>query len=231
MLVITSESNKVPERGYVKAQYLYALTYVGITFLVLLVLNVYCSKTCQKQFFETKKAAMIEKCLLTSDEIAALDVMNSTTVSGILDQMESLKVTRLIVTDQTGNAIYDSEETAVGSYVLLPEIITALEGNDVCSWKYRDGAMDTRAATPIVYYGTIVGCVYMTEYDSTQGALIKSMLTNILRITFLLEMIVVMFSIAFSNTFSRRLNRIMTSCGSSRKATIPTGSTWAAMTS
>ena len=194
-----------------KAQYLYALTYVGITFLVLLVLNVYCSKTCQKQFFETKKAAMIEKCLLTSDEIAALDVMNSTTVSGILDQMESLKVTRLIVTDQTGNAIYDSEETAVGSYVLLPEIITALEGNDVCSWKYRDGAMDTRAATPIVYYGTIVGCVYMTEYDSTQGALIKSMLTNILRITFLLEMIVVMFSIAFSNTFSRRLNRIMTS--------------------
>lgn len=194
-----------------KAQYLYALTYVAITFLVLLILNVYCSKTCQMQFFESKKASMIEKCLLASDEIAALDVLNSATVSGILDQMESLKVTRLIVTDQAGNAIYDSAGNDVGSYLLFPEILTALEGNDVCSWKYRDGAMDTRAATPIVYYGTIVGCVYMTEYDTAQGALIKSMLNNILRITFFLEIIVILFSVAFSNTFSRRLNKIMTS--------------------
>lgn len=194
-----------------KAQYLYALTYVAITFLVLLILNVYCSKTCQMQFFESKKASMIEKCLLAADEIAALDVLNSATVSGILDQMESLKVTRLIVTDQSGNAIYDSAGNDVGSYLLFPEILTALEGNDVCSWKYRDGAMDTRAATPIVYYGTIVGCVYMTEYDTAQGALIKSMLNNILRITFLLEIIVILFSVAFSNTFSRRLNKIMTS--------------------
>ena len=194
-----------------KAQYLYALTYVAITFLVLLILNVYCSKTCQMQFFESKKASMIEKCLLASDEIAALDVLNSATVSGILDQMDSLKVSRLIVTDQAGNAIYDSAGNDVGSYLLFPEILTALEGNDVCSWKYRDGAMDTRAATPIVYYGTIVGCVYMTEYDTAQGALIKSMLNNILRITFFLEIIVILFSVAFSNTFSRRLNKIMTS--------------------
>lgn len=210
-MAITSESKKAPERGYIKAQYLYALTYIAITFLVLLILNIYCSKTCQKQFFESKRTSMIEKCLLASDEIAALDVMNSTTVSGILDQMESLKVTRLIVTDQTGNAIYDSSKAAVGSYVLFPEILTAMEGKDVCSWKYHDGAMDTRAATPIVYYGTIVGCVYMTEYDNIQGALIKSMLNNILRITFLLEIIVILFSVAFSNTFSRRLNKIMTS--------------------
>ena len=187
------------------------MTYVAITFLVLLILNIYCSKTCQQQFFESKKASMIEKCLLASDEIAALDVMNSTTVAGILEQMESLKVTRIIVTDQTGNAIYDSNGTAVGTYVLFPEILTAMSGKDVCSWKYHNGAMDTRAATPIVYYGTVVGSVYMTEYDTAQGALIKSMLNNILRITLFLEIIVIFFSIAFSNTFSRRLNRIMTS--------------------
>ena len=154
---------------------------------------------------------MIEKCLLASDEIATLDVLNPTTVSGILNQMESLKVTRLVVTDQTGNAIYDSSASAVGSYLLFPEIVAALEGNDVCSWRYSDGTMDTRAATPIVYYGTIVGCVYMTEFDSTQGALIKSMLNNILWITFLLELVVIVFSLAFSNTFSRRLNKIMAS--------------------
>lgn len=210
-MAITSESEKDAGRGYVKAQHRYAMIYVAITFIFLLLLNIYCSMSCQLQFYESKKASMIEKCLLASNEISTLDVLNSTTVSSKLEQMDSLKVSRMIVTDQTGNAIYDSEGTSVGSYVLFPEILTALEGMDVCSWKYHEGAMNSRAATPIVYYGTIVGCVYMTEYDTAQGALIKSMQSNVLFITLLLEVVVILFSVAFSSTFSRRLNRIMTS--------------------
>ena len=102
--------------------------------------------------------------------------------------------------------------------VLLPEVLQALtvskqapEGNNVFTWTYHDGITDSRAATPIVYYGTVVGCVYMTEYDTTQGALIKSLQQTLLRITLMLEIIVAAFSIAFSNAFSRRLNRIMAS--------------------
>ena len=211
MLAITSASNNNSQRGYVKTQYRYATTYVAITFLVLLILNIYCSKTCQQQFFESKKTSMIEKCLLTSSEISALDVMNAKTVSAIVEQLDGIKVSHLIVTDQTGNVLYDSNGHLVGSYVLFPEILTAMEGKDVCSWKYRNGIMDTRAATPIVYYDTIIGSVYMTDYDTEQGALIKSMQSNILRITFLLEIVVILFSLAFSSTFSRRLNKIMNS--------------------
>ena len=66
---------------------------------------------------------MIEKCQLASDEIAAAEVLNPSTVSGIVNQMESLKVSRMIVTDQSGMALYDSGHTTVGSYVLLPEIL------------------------------------------------------------------------------------------------------------
>ena len=187
------------------------MTYVVITFVVLLILNVYCSITCQRLFYQSKKDSMIEKCLLVSDEIAALDVLNNTSITGIVGQMESLKVSRLIVTDQTGKVLYDSANSSVGNYVFFPEIFTAIAGNDVCTWNYHDGTTDSRAATPIVYYGTIVGCVYMTEYETAQGAMIKSLQNTVLRITFLLEIIVFLFSVAFSNTFSRRLNRIMTS--------------------
>ena len=187
------------------------MTYVVITFVVLLILNFYCSKTSQRLFYQSKESSMIEKCLLASDEISTLEVLNTTTVTGIVNQLESLKVTRLIVTDQYGTALYDSSGNAVGSYVLFPEILAAIGGNDVFSWKYHDGATDSRAATPIVYYGTIVGCVYMTEYDTTQGGLIKSLQNTVLRITLLLEIIVTLFSIAFSNTFSRRLKQIMAS--------------------
>ena len=187
------------------------MTYVVITSVVLLVLNVYCSIACQNLFYESKKSSMIEKCLLASDEISTLEVLNTSAVSAVIGQIESLKVTRLLVTDQTGCTLYDSNATAVGTYALFPEILAAIEGNDVCSWRYRNGAIDSRAAAPVIYYGTIVGCVYMTDYDTTLGALIESLQRTILVITLLLEIIVVVFSIAFSNTFSRRLNRIMAS--------------------
>ena len=187
------------------------MTYVVITFVVLLILNIYCSITCQQLFYQSKKDAMIEKCLLVSDEIATLDVLNNTSITAIVGQMESLTATRLVITDQSAKVLYDSTGNSVGSYALFPEILTAIDGNDVCSWNYHDGTTDSRAATPIVYYGTIVGCVYMTEYETAQGALIKSLQSTVLQITLLLEIVVILFSLAFSNTFSRRLNRIMTS--------------------
>jgi len=154
---------------------------------------------------------MIEKCLLVSDEIATLDVLNNTSIATIVGQMESLKVSRLIVTDQSTKVLYDSSNEALGRYVFFPEVLTAIDGNDVCSWKYRAGTTDTRAATPIVYYGSVVGSVYMTEYETAQGSMIQSLQKTVLQITFLLEIIVIIFSVAFANTFSRRLNRIMSS--------------------
>ena len=194
------------------------MTYVVVTLVVLFFLNIYCSGVSHKLFYQSKEASMIEKCLLASDEISTLEVLNNSTVTGIVNQLESLKVTRLVVTDHSGAALYDSSGASVGTYVLLPEILQALtvskqapEGNNVFTWTYHDGITDSRAATPIVYYGTVVGCVYMTEYDTTQGTLIKSLQQTLLRITLMLEIIVAAFSVAFSNAFSRRLNRIMAS--------------------
>ncbi len=210
-MVIISENEKATYRGYGKTQFRYAMTYVVITFVVLVVLNIYCSITCQQLFYQSKRDSMIEKCLLISDEIATLDVLNNTSIAAIIGQMESLKVTRLIVTDQSAKVLYDSDNEALGYYSLLPEILTAIDGNDVCSWNYRDGSTDARAATPIVYYGTIVGSVYMTEFETAQGAMIQSLQKTVLQITLLLEIIVTIFSVAFANTFSRRLKRIMTS--------------------
>ena len=194
------------------------MTYVVITFLVLLFLNFYCARASQRVFYTNKETSMIEKCQIASDEISTLEVLNTSTITGIVNEMESLKVTRLLVTDPTGLVLYDSRETSVGTYALLPEILKAIGlnedgsyGNDVFSWKYRDGAMDSRAATPIMYYGTIIGCVYMTEYDAAQGALIQSLQKNVLRVTLILEIIVTLFSIGFSQVFSYRLKKIMTS--------------------
>ena len=197
-------------------QFRYALMYVCITFVVLLFLNIYCSGTSQRLFYQSKETSMVEKCQLAAADIATLEVLNTTNVSKAVSGMDSLRVTRLLVTDHAGTVLYDSyvADSALGSYILLPEVVQAMEGtvgNDVFSWEYHDGIMISRAATPIVSYGTIVGSVYMMEYDAEQGSVIKSLQQNIFTITLILEIVVVLFSIFFATGFSKRLRRVLAS--------------------
>ena len=156
---------------------------------------------------------MIEKCLLASTEISGLEIMNNTTVAKAVSDMGNIKLSHLIITDRNGIALYESaeENTAVGKYIILPEVVQALQGNDVFSWNYHAGTMQSRAATPIISYGTIVGCVYMMEYDTEQGALIQNLQSNTFTITLILEILVILFSLTFSRAFTQRLRKIMVS--------------------
>ena len=155
---------------------------------------------------------MIEKCQLAASEIAAEEVLNTTTVTKAVARMGSLRVSRLVITDRFGVAIYDSaSQNAAEQYMLLPEIVQALDSNDVFSWSYHDGTMQSRAATPIISYDALIGCVYMMEYDTEQGVLMQTLQKNTFYISLFLEVCVAIFAIFFSNSFTRRLRRIMVS--------------------
>jgi signal transduction histidine kinase len=211
-LAIISRSKKKGFAFHRNTQFRYALTYVLITFVVLLFLNIYCSNTSQKLFYKSKEASMIEKCQLASAEFSGLEVLSKSTISGAVSKMDSLRATRLIVTDASCKIIYDSLNPASDNqYALFPEILKALERNNVFSWSYHDGIMQSRAASPLYSYGTLSGCVYMMEQDAQQGALIQSLQQNILYITIILEIVVILFSFTTSRAFSARMRRIMTS--------------------
>lgn len=155
---------------------------------------------------------MIEKCLLAAGEVSSEEVLNTTTVNNAVKQIGSLRVNRLVVTDHNGIALYDSfSEAQTGKYMMLPEIVQALDGYDVFSWNYHDGSMKSRAATPIMTYDTLVGCVYIMEYDDAQGALIQTLQKNTFYISLVLEICVAIFAIFFSNSFTKRLRKIMVS--------------------
>ena len=201
------------------AQFRYALIYIAVTFLALLFLNIYTSGISKELFFNNKKSSMIEKCRLTSLEISGLDALNKNTVATAVSEFENLDVTRLIITDNSGKAIYDSRLSYSDSiyYAVFPEIMTALSGNDVFYWKVENGSMLSKAATPIYAYDTLIGCVYITEHDTVQGTLISTLQNSMLGITAALELIVIVFSVLFSNTYSRRMRKIMNSIRTVRK--------------
>ena len=188
------------------------MLYVCITFLVLLFLNFYCSKITQQMIRQSKESAMMEKALFTASEIADNDVVNTASVRNTVTAIDSLLVTRLTVTDHAGKILYDTASPRdVGNFALFPEIVDALDCNKVFTWNYHSGIVESRAAVPIMSYGNLIGCVYLMDYDTTQGALIASLEKNILAITLILEFFVIIFSITFSQIFSRRLRRILSS--------------------
>jgi len=209
-LVITSENNNTVQRKYGNSQIRYGFTYVLITLVVLLFLNIYCTETTQEIFYKGKESAMLEKCRTASLDLSELDVLNTENIQTVLSKNESLMTTRIIVTDAAARVIYDTEP-ASGQYALLPEIIKALDGNDVFSWNYENGSMRSRAAAPVLSFGNLTGCVYMMEYDAPQGYLMRSLQRNILTTTIVLEVVVILFATLTALVFSGKLRRILAS--------------------
>lgn len=212
MAIISSK--KVDKKiRYKSTHFRYALTYIVITFAVLLFLNIYTARTNQAFFYSNKEAWMTERCNLASKEISQLQIVNRTTILDALSRIGSLRVTRVIVTDNESIILYDSNGTATnGETVIEPEIKKAISGNlDVFSWSYENGAMTSCICTPIISYGSPIGAVYMMEYDTQQGEILYSIQINTLTISIALEAILILFSLFFSKTYTRRLRRIMVS--------------------
>lgn len=187
------------------------MTYVAVTLAVLVFLNLYCSTISKRLIYRSKEHSLVEKCHLAADELGTLEELDAFAISQVLGKMESLTVTRLIVTDPGCAALYDSALTAAGQRILLPEVLQALEGEDVFNGDYQKGVVICRAATPITHGGKRIGCVYMTEYDPVRGALVRNLQIHVFQITALLELFVLLFALVYSARFGLRMSRIMNS--------------------
>ncbi|MGM9603508.1 MAG: ATP-binding protein [Faecousia sp.] len=210
-MAITSENNNILSHRYRSSQFLYAMTYVAVTLVVLIFLNLYCSVISRRLIYRSKENSLVEKCHLAADELGTMEQLDAFTVSQILGKMESLTVTRLIVTDSSGTAVYDSAGLAPGQRVLLPEVLQALDGGDVFDGDYQKGVIICRASTPITHGDRTTGSVYMTEYDPARGALVRGLQVHVFQITALLELFVILFSLVYSTRFGLRMGRIMNS--------------------
>lgn len=196
---------------YSSNQFIYAITYIIITFLVLLFLNIYCPEISQRLIRQSKKSAMLEKTQMTAREVGQQEILNPSNVEAAVAQIETLRVNRVVITDKSGLCLYDSQESDFGKLVLFPEIVSALQNHDVFTWQFEGSAMVSHAAVPIYTQGAISGAVYLAEYDEEQGILLRTLQKNILSITLILEAIMILFSLIFSRSISVRVKKLMSS--------------------
>ena len=209
----TISSSKRRLRLPTSSQLRNALAYLVVLALGLLLLNLFSRRTTRELMFRAKYTSAQDKMQVVASAFSGVDPLTAETVDQVIAVLGDLNVTRLIVTNAEGIALYDSSETqnAAGRRILLPAVIEALEGNDVFHSAYQDAALLSYAAVPILDQESLSGCVYMMEYDAEQGQVIANLERTLVQGSLLLLGMVLLCSFFFAMTGSRRMRKILTS--------------------
>lgn len=183
--------------------------------MLLLILNVYPILVSRDMVFATKESALDSQSAVISSSLSALETLTGDGVEQVMDILDVTDVTRIIVTDQAGRILYDTSENnnAAGRYALLPEVSVALDGYTEFSCAYTGGVFESRAATPVVSGGSIIGAVYLYEHDGEQGQIIRGLQRNLLNISFLVGGAGMVVIIVVATTLTRRIKRLTAAMG------------------
>ena len=185
---------------------------------MLVFLNIYSATATRNLIFKSQAAALLDKALLVSASFSGVENLNADNSAQIISVLGEMNVDRILILDGSGLTLFDSsEEEHYEDMATFQEASEALDGNDVVSCFYEDGVVQSFAAAPIVQYGSFVGCVYVSDEDPDQGAIIRSLEANIFRISLAVEAVIILFSVLFGMISSGRMRRIVLSVQKARE--------------
>ena len=196
-----------------RLQVKFAFSYLLIIASVLGFLNTYPVLASQDLVFKAKQVSLLSSASVISSSISLLGEVTSDGVSQVMDMLDEGSFSRVIVTNPSGLIVYDSQSTSDHKrYALIQELSLAMQGtagNDVSVCTYRDGAFRTSVAQPIMYRNSLIGGVYLYEYDAEQGAIITGLQHNLLRISAALMGVALLVSVLLSRTMTRRISTVI----------------------
>ena len=195
------------------SQLRYAIIYVIITALALCFLNIYAARVSRNLVFRANESAVMERARVIAASFPDLDSVTEEAARQALQVLGPNSYDRIVITDESGVAVFDSLTVGneAGSQFLLPSVVQALEGNDVFYSRFRGGLIECYTCVPIMYFDVPIGAVYLMVCDSAQGALLKGLEATVLRLSLVLALAVIAFSVFFSAVYSRRMRRVMDS--------------------
>ena len=200
----------------------YALSYLAIFVAVLVLLNTYPLIASQDLLFASKRDSLKSQTAVIASTLMELETLSSEQVVRVMNLLDNMGLSRILVTDPAGLILYDSltdsgrdetpeeePEDEVYRYALYQEIALALLGNDAFSSRYTGGAFVSAAASPIVYRGMTIGAVYVLEEDEGQGVLLRGLQQNLRNISLVIAAVTLVMSTFFSKMLSSRIAALL----------------------
>ena len=189
----------------------YALTYLLIVAVIVLVLNTYPLLMAQDMVFASKESNLKRQALTIASALAVSESLTEEGVEQAMALLEDMQVTRVLVTDASGLILYDSSslDNRKGDHALMGEVVGALRGEDKFRSEYRSGAFRSRAAVPMVYRGVTLGAVYLYEYDTEQAEVLLSIQSNLRYISILISAAALLLAALLSKALTRNTSVLL----------------------
>ena len=219
------KKHKVP--FFSSLQVKYAMSYLVIFAVVLVLMNTYPVIASQDLLFRSKRDSLKSQAAVMASALMELETLSSDQVVRVMNMLDSVGLTRILVTDPAGLVLYDSQKDGVDqekdqdqeeteepaqteySYALYQEIVLALKGKDVFCSKYVNKVFVSTAAMPIVYRGMIIGAIYIVELDADQGALLLNLQQNLRSISLVIAVVTLVLSAIFSKMLTARIAALL----------------------
>ena len=163
--------------------------------------------------FEAKSSAMLNQASLYASSLSSLNVLQEEEVGKVMALLDDQRLSRVFVTDEEKRIVYDNTDmqaSSDGALASEPEVELALSGNNVFYSQLKAGAVSSRACIPVVSRGSIIGAVFLFEYDTAQAALIESLRRNLLSISLITAVGALLVGLLLGYLISRRTRLILT---------------------
>ena len=217
--------NKTKRRRFFSTlQGKYAMSYLIIFAVVLLLLNTYPVAASQKLLVSSKRDSLRNQAAVMSSALMELEVLDREGVVRVMHMLDSAGLSRIVITDPAAVVLYDSKtdgwtagepgaerDGTENDYrcALFHETTEALRGNDVFFSRYENKTFTSTTACPILYRGMIIGSIYLVEVDETQGALLNNLQKNLRVISAAIAVITLIVSALFSRVVRSRIAALL----------------------
>ena len=214
------KARKVP--FFASLQVKYAISYMAVFAVILVLLNTYPLIASEDLLFTSKRDALKGQVNMMSSALMELESLSREQVIRVMNLLDDGEADQVLVTDPAGQILYDSrtDGRVQGETVLLPEeeparyamkqeVVRALQGSDIFATRYEDAKFYSVAAVPVVCRGMVIGCVYIGEVDEAQGALLDSLQINLRSISIVISIIAIIISGLFSQILTSRIAALL----------------------
>ncbi len=179
--------------------------------VLIIVVNTYPVIAGKNLVFSSKENSLGSQAAVMSSSLSALDILSSESVAQVMELLDVTSLSRVIVTDDRGLILYDTSSTnpSVGSFALFSELAQALGGNVVFYSRFTGEAFMSRAAIPVSSRGTIIGAVYLYEYDSGAAELVMGLKSNLRSVSIVIAALAIVMVLFSTRALTKRITELV----------------------
>ncbi len=205
------KSKNGQQKKRISVQFKFIATFLLIIAATLIFLNIYPVITTRDLVFSSKQSTLRSQAQVIASSLSALETLSRDSVGQVMELLDTMSLSRVIVTDDAGLILYDTSDAdaGLGRYALFSEIYHALQGNMDCFISYDGDAFSSLLALPVRSCGTTIGAVYLYDYDTDQADLLAGIVQNLRTISLFVGVLSIVLVIFFSRALTRRITALV----------------------